>query len=88
MARGGKNLEQRKKQSAIRKNMKDIKTKDLATKSVEELEEMLLNERAALYKSRRDLVFRQNSDTTGIKVRRHNMARILTMMSQKKRGNS
>ena len=68
--------------------MKDIKTKDLATKSVEELEEMLLNERAALYKSRRDLVFRQNSDTTGIKIRRHNMARILTMMSQKKRGNS
>ena len=68
--------------------MKDLKTAELAKKSVEELEEMLLNERAALYKSRRDLVFRQNSDTTGIKVRRHNMARILTMMSQKKRGNS
>ena len=68
--------------------MKDLKTNDLQDKSVEELEEMLLAERAAIFKARRDLVFRQITDTTGIKVRRHNMARILTMMTQKKRGNS
>jgi len=67
--------------------MKDYKTAELKDKSVEELEEMLLGERAALFKARRDLVFRQNTDTTGVKVRRHNMARILTMMTQKKRGN-
>lgn len=55
-------------------------------KTVPELEEMLRIERAAHYKARRDLVFRQISDTTGLKVRRHNMARILGMITEKKRG--
>lgn len=66
--------------------MKDLKTSELIDKTVPELEEMLLAEKAALYKARRDLVFRQIQDTTGLKVRRHNMARILTMITQKKRG--
>ncbi len=66
--------------------MKDYKTADLKDKSVQELEDMLVTERAALYKARRDLVFRQMNDTTVVKVRRHNMARILTMISQKKKG--
>jgi len=66
--------------------MKDLKRSELADKSVPELEEMLNQERAALYRSRRDLVFRQNTDTTGLKVRRHNMARIHTMIGEKKRG--
>ncbi len=66
--------------------MKDTKAKDLREKSVPELETMLVEERAALYKARRDLVFRQITDTTSIKVRRHNIARILTLIDEKKRG--
>jgi large subunit ribosomal protein L29 len=66
--------------------MKDLKRSELVDKTVPELEEMLSVERAALYKARRDLVFRQMSDTSSLKVRRHNMARILTMITEKKRG--
>ena len=65
--------------------MKDLKSKELKGKSVQDLEEMLLHERAALYQTRRDLVFRRTSDTTGMKTRRHNVARILTLMTQKSR---
>lgn len=66
--------------------MKDTKAKELREKSVPELEAMLGEERAALYKARRDLVFRQITDTSSIKVRRHNIARILTVIDEKKRG--
>lgn len=66
--------------------MKDLKTKELRAKTVPELEEMVQQERASLYKARRDLVFRQSTDTTGIKVRRHNIARMLTLIAEKKRG--
>ncbi|MBI1757026.1 MAG: 50S ribosomal protein L29 [Fimbriimonas ginsengisoli] len=55
-------------------------------KSVEQLEELLLAERATLFKARRDLVFRQLADTASVKVRRHNIARILTVISDKKKG--
>ena len=67
--------------------MKDLKPADLREKSVPELEEMANQERAALYKARRDLVFRQMTDTTGLKVRRHNIARILGAITEKKKGN-
>lgn len=66
--------------------MKDLKASELKDKSVPELEEMLSKERADLYKARRDLVFRQITDTASLKVRRHNIARILTMINEKKRG--
>lgn len=68
--------------------MKDIKANDLRSKTVPELEEMVRQERASLYKARRDLVFRQTTDSTGIKVRRHNIARLLTVIAEKKRGES
>lgn len=68
--------------------MKDLKTTELRDKSVPELEELLQEERAALYKARRDLVFRQIVDTSGLKVRRHNIARIHTLIGEKKRGNA
>ncbi|HZH99047.1 MAG TPA: 50S ribosomal protein L29 [Fimbriimonadaceae bacterium] len=67
--------------------MKDLKSSELKDKSVPELEELLSRERAALYKARRDLVFRQLSDTASLKVRRHNIARILTFIGEKQRGN-
>jgi large subunit ribosomal protein L29 len=67
--------------------MKDLKTSDLREKSVPELEELVNQERAALYKARRDLVFRQMTDTASLKVRRHNIARILTIIAEKKGGN-
>ena len=47
---------------------------------------MLSQERAALYKARRDLVFRQMTDTASLKVRRHNIARIMTLIGEKKGG--
>ena len=66
--------------------MKDLKPAELIEKSVPEMEEMLKVERAAHYKARRDLVFRQMTDTTSLKVRRHNIARIHTAITEKKRG--
>ena len=68
--------------------MKDTKAKELRSKSVEELEELLKAENAGLYKARRDQVFRQLTDTASFKVRRHNIARINTLISEKKRGNA
>lgn len=66
--------------------MKDLKSVDLRDKSVPELEELLEKERSALYRARRDLVFRQMTDIASLKVRRHNIARILTVIGEKKRG--
>ncbi len=66
--------------------MKDLKSSELRDKSVPELEEMALAERASLYRARRDLVFRKMTDTTSLKVRRHNIARILCMITEKKGG--
>lgn len=68
--------------------MKDLKASDLREKNVPELEEMLVKERADLYKARRDLVLRQMTDTASLKIRRHNIARILTVIEEKKRGNA
>lgn len=66
--------------------MKELKANDLRSKNVPELEEMVRQERASLYKARRDLVFRQITDVASIKARRHNIARILTVIAEKKRG--
>ncbi|MDI9638886.1 50S ribosomal protein L29 [Kamptonema cortianum] len=66
--------------------MKALKPKDLRDKSVPELTELVKQERAALYKARRDLVFRQTTDTAGLKVRRHNIARLLTLIREKQGG--
>lgn len=68
--------------------MKATKASDLRDKSVPELEELLAQERASLFKSRRDLVFRQTTDVAGIKTKRHNIARILTLIGEKKRGSA
>lgn len=65
--------------------MKNLKAKELRDKSVEDLEAMVLAERAAMYKARRDLVFRQLTDISSFKVRRHNIARLLTVIGEKKR---
>ena len=64
--------------------MKANKPSELKEKNVPELEELVRQERAALYKARRDLVFRQSTDTTGLKTRRHNIARLLTLINEKK----
>jgi large subunit ribosomal protein L29 len=68
--------------------MKDLKPTDLRDKSVPELEEMIREERASLYLARRDLVFRRITDTASLKVRRHNIARMMTIIAEKKRGNA
>ncbi len=69
-----------------RNEMKALKAQDLRAKSVPELEELVKQERASLFKARRDLVFRQMTDTTSLKVRRHNIARLLTLIQEKKSG--
>ena len=66
--------------------MKATKAAELREKSVPELEDLIEQERAALYKDRRDLVFRQITDVSCLKTRRHNIARILTVINEKKRG--
>ena len=66
--------------------MKEIKAAELRDKTVPELEELLEQERASLYKARRDLVFRQITDTAGLTARRHNIARIMTIITEKQRG--
>ncbi|MCH7905681.1 MAG: 50S ribosomal protein L29 [Armatimonadetes bacterium] len=66
--------------------MKGIKSSELREKSVPELEEIVEQERASLYKARRDLVFRQITDVASLKVRRKNIARILTIIKEKKSG--
>jgi ribosomal protein L29 len=66
--------------------MKELKPADLREKSVPELEAMVEIEKANLYKARRDLVFRQTTDIASLKGRRHNIARILTIITEKKRG--
>ena len=66
--------------------MKDSKTVDLRKLTVPELEEAVREERANLYRARRDLVFRRLTDTSSIKTRRHNIARMMTMITEKKRG--
>ena len=62
--------------------MKNLKASDLKSKSVSELEAMVAAERAAMYQARKDFVFRKSTDTASMKVRRHNIARMLTVMSQ------
>ena len=66
--------------------MKDTKANELREKTVPELEALVLQERADLYKARRDLVFRKMTDTASIKIRRHNIARLLTVIAEKKGG--
>jgi large subunit ribosomal protein L29 len=66
--------------------MKALKAKDLRDKSVEDLEAMILAERHELFNTRRDLVFRKVTDTAGLKGRRHNIARLLTVLGEKQRG--
>ena len=64
--------------------MKNLKAKELREKSVAELEQLVTEEQAAMYKARRDLAFRQLTDTASFKVRRHNVARILTVLTEKR----
>ncbi|MBX3096897.1 MAG: 50S ribosomal protein L29 [Fimbriimonadaceae bacterium] len=66
--------------------MKALKANELRDKSVPELEELVKAERASLYRARRDLVFRQTTDIASLKTRRHNIARLLTLITEKKRG--
>jgi ribosomal protein L29 len=66
--------------------MKALSTKDLRSKSLEDLQKMLDKERAALYEDRRKLVFREDKDVNVVKNRRHNVARILTLITEMKQG--
>lgn len=66
--------------------MKALKTEELRGKSIEELQGLIAEERADLYKARRDLAFRQLTDFKSLNVRRHNIARLLTLITEKERG--
>jgi large subunit ribosomal protein L29 len=66
--------------------MKSTKPKEYRDLTVPELEVKLREARESLFQSRRDLVFRRVTDTTSLKVQRHNIARIITIIEEKKRG--
>lgn len=65
--------------------MKALKAKELREKTIEELEEMLKQQHADLYQNRRDLVFRRVTDIASVKARRHDIARINTVITEKKK---
>jgi ribosomal protein L29 len=65
--------------------MKASNLTQLRATSLEDLEKALLQEQADLYSARKDLVFRRLSDTSSMKIRRHNIARIHTVMTEKKK---
>lgn len=65
--------------------MKHLKPSDLKDKSADDLQAMLLSERAGLFQTRRDLVFRKVQDQASLKIRRHNIARIMTRLNEVKR---
>lgn len=66
--------------------MKALSTKELRSKKLEELQELLKQERGALFEDRRKLAFREGKDTNVVKNRRHNVARILTLITEMERG--
>jgi large subunit ribosomal protein L29 len=65
--------------------MKSAKLSDLRALSVEDLEKMLAQSHADLYQTRKDLVFRRVTDISSIKTRRHDIARINTVITEKKK---
>lgn len=65
--------------------MKGLTAKDLRAKSVDELKAMVDDEKATLFKTRRDLMFRQITDIASVKVRRKNIAKILTVIAEKEK---
>jgi large subunit ribosomal protein L29 len=65
--------------------MKNLKPADLRAKTLEELQALVAAEQAALFKTRRDFVFRQTTDTAGQQTRRHNIARIMTVITEKQK---
>ncbi len=66
--------------------MKAMKSQELRDKKVEDLEAMLQKEEVNLFELRRKAGFRELKDTTSVKVQRHNIARIKTILTEK-RGN-
>lgn len=64
--------------------MKAMKAQELRDKKVDELETMLKKEEMNLFELRRKAGFRELKDTTSMKVQRHNIARIHTVLTQKR----
>lgn len=67
--------------------MKALSPRELRGKSLDDLQALLDKERAALFEDRRKLAFREDKDVNKVKSRRHNIARILTQITEMKRGN-
>jgi large subunit ribosomal protein L29 len=65
--------------------MKALNPKDLRDKSIEELDQVLKQEQAALFALRRDLALRQTSDRASLMTTRHNIARVKTVMTEKQK---
>ncbi len=65
--------------------MKALKPSELREKTVRELEDLLKKEQQTLFELRRKLAFHEIKDVNVIKVQRHNIARILTILTEKRR---
>ncbi|MEP0766066.1 MAG: 50S ribosomal protein L29 [Fimbriimonadia bacterium] len=65
--------------------MKGLRSSELREKSTEDLVEELEKEREAVYNVRRQIIFGQVKDFKAISVHRKNVARIMTLLSQRQR---
>jgi large subunit ribosomal protein L29 len=65
--------------------MKALKAAELRNKSIEDLEDELEKEREALYNVRRQIIFGQLKDVMTVRTHRRNVARVLTILQQKRK---
>ncbi|MCS6950378.1 MAG: 50S ribosomal protein L29 [Armatimonadota bacterium] len=65
--------------------MKPLKPEELRQLSLSELHQRLQQERERLFQLRQNKAVRKLSDTASIRITRHNIARLLTIITEKQR---
>jgi len=65
--------------------MKPLKPEELRKLSLPELQQRLQQERERLFQFRQNRAMRKLSDTASIRITRHNIARLLTIITEKQR---
>jgi large subunit ribosomal protein L29 len=65
--------------------MKGMKPSELRDKNIEDLAEELAKEREALYNVRRQIIFGQVKDVMSVRGHRKNIAKLMTVITQKQR---
>ncbi|MEJ5252399.1 MAG: 50S ribosomal protein L29 [Armatimonadota bacterium] len=65
--------------------MKPLKPEELRKLSLPELHQRLQQERERLFQLRQNKAMRKLGDTASIRITRHNIARLLTIINEKQR---